>query len=272
MTGGIRAVTFDLDDTLYPQAAYLAGAWRSVAAALAVTGMGDLVAARLHRALVAIAAEGSDRGRIIDRALAACGLSASWAPRLVAAFRDHEPASLDLYPGAREAIARLRRRVPIGLVTDGDPAIQRAKLRALGLTDAFDVVVLSDELGRAHRKPDPLPFERALSAFAIPAAAAVHVGDRPAKDVAGATRVGMRAIRVRTGEYRGQPDDPAVAAWLVCDSVAGAVAAIEGELSARPARAPRPAPPAARRSGGSRPPVAPRTPAATRRAGTSPTP
>jgi ribonucleotide monophosphatase NagD (HAD superfamily) len=37
----------------------------------------------------------------------------------------------------------------------------------------------------------------------------VHVGDRPAKDVRGAAAAGLRAIRVRTGEYAALPDDPA---------------------------------------------------------------
>jgi HAD superfamily hydrolase (TIGR01509 family) len=238
MSRAIRAVTFDLDDTLYPQASYLAGAWRAVATALRSTGVGDVAANRLHAALLSIATEGSDRGRIIDRALMACGLSPSWAPRLVTAFRDHAPATLDLYPGAREALARLRSRVPVGCVTDGDPAIQRAKLRALGLTDAFDAVVLSDELGRAHRKPDPLPFRRALAALGAAADDAVHVGDRPGKDVAGAAGVGMRAVRVLTGEYAGQPDDPDRAApWHVCGDVVEAIERIERAVagSAEPA-------------------------------------
>jgi HAD superfamily hydrolase (TIGR01549 family) len=236
MTAGDRlpvaAVTFDLDDTLYPQADYLDGAWRAVVRA---AGLRPDDAWRLHGALVAIAAEESDRGRIIDRALATAGVTALLAPDLVEAFRGHQPERLATYPGAREALAQLRALVPVGCVTDGDPAIQRAKLRALGLADAFDVVVVSDEPGgRACRKPDPLPFRLALDALGVEPAAAVHIGDRPGKDVAGAAGVGMRAVRVLTGEHAAERD-PADGPrpWATCADVVAAVERVMAELPAR---------------------------------------
>ncbi len=159
---------------------------------------GDALLAALHT----VASEGSDRGRIIDRALALTGADGIDVRPLVEAFLPHRPASLPRWPGTREALAGLRRHVPIGLVSDGDPGVQRGKLRALGLDGAFDVVVLSDLLGRGRRKPHPAPFLRALDLLSAPATRAIYVGDRPDKDVAGAAAVGMRALRVRTGEYR----------------------------------------------------------------------
>jgi len=65
----IDAVLFDLDDTLYPQAAWLEGAWNAVAAA-APAGVDR---AELRLALLRIASEGTDRGRIINRALESGG-------------------------------------------------------------------------------------------------------------------------------------------------------------------------------------------------------
>jgi len=220
--GVIAAVLFDLDDTLYDQQRWLAPAWSAVAAAATRCGVDG---GALERALVAIAAEGSDRGRIIDRALARVGAphDVPIAP-LLAAFRSSVPRRLAPYRGVREALRLVRAEVPIGLVSDGDVAIQRAKLRCLGLDDAFDVVVLSDELGRERRKPHPAPFRVALAALRVPARHAVHVGDRPDKDVQGAVAVGMRAIRVRTGEYRAMPDDPVP--WRSAGDVAEAVAIV----------------------------------------------
>ena len=139
---------------------------------------------------------------------------------LLEAFRSHAPEHLEPYPGVREGLAKLARRVPLGIVTDGDPLVQHAKLRALGF-DAM-VVVFSDELGREHRKPDPAPFERALATLGATARETVFVGDRPEKDVAGAIAVGMRAVRVRTGEYAARPDDPTP--WASVASTANAIA------------------------------------------------
>ena len=69
---------------------------------------------------------------------------------------------LEPYPGVADGLVALGERFQLGLVTDGHPAGQRAKLRALGLDRVFDVEVYSDEFGREHRKPDPLPFLTAL--------------------------------------------------------------------------------------------------------------
>jgi putative hydrolase of the HAD superfamily len=223
----LRAVTVDLDDTLFPQAAWLAGAWSAVAEAAVPYG---IPATRLLSALTTVAAEGSDKGGIIDRALDVLGVSPALAstlmPGLVAAFGCWAPDSLDLYPGAREALVRLRSAgLATAIITDGNPVIQRSKLAALGLFDLVDHVVISDEIGgRATRKPSPAPFLRALELCGCTAAQAVHIGDRPAKDVAGAAAVGMRAVRVRTGEYFETPDGTGEAApWASAATFAQAV-------------------------------------------------
>src|SRR5690349_19205205 len=120
------AVTVDLDDTLFPQQDYLHGAWRAVA------DFGDRLGVPsepLLAALCEIASLGSDRGHIIDRALAACGVSPrpELVAELVAAFRAHQPVSLTPYPGVAERLRQLREMLPVGCVTDGDPRIQHAK-------------------------------------------------------------------------------------------------------------------------------------------------
>ncbi len=233
--GPVRAVLFDLDDTLYPQAEYLGLAWFAVAERGARLGLDR---DRLLAALTTVAGRGSARGGIIDEAVrlvgadrvhgSAGGRAEGWAgtvvPELVAAFHAVRPSRLTPYPGVPEALRELRSRVPIAVVTDGAVAGQRAKLAALGLADAFDAVVLSDAWGRAFRKPHPLPFRTALRHLGVDAADAVMVGDRPDKDIAGAAALGMRTIRVRTGEYRNHPDHPDT--WMRCRTATAALAAL----------------------------------------------
>jgi HAD superfamily hydrolase (TIGR01662 family) len=222
------AVTVDLDDTLFPQSSWLAGAWRAVAEA---AGRHGLDAEATHAALVAVAALGSDRGGIIDRALADLGGDPSLVPDLVAAFTHHAPDALPFYPGAADALRRLRAAgVAVAVVTDGNPVIQNAKVRALSLLDLVDTVVVSDELGgRALRKPHPAAFVEALHRLAVAPPDAVHIGDRPAKDTAGAAAVGMRCIRVRTGEYGHLEEaDSVPRSWRAADTLAEAVALLLG--------------------------------------------
>jgi putative hydrolase of the HAD superfamily len=219
MTAPIAAVLCDLDDTLYPQADWLAGAWHAVAEAAAQQGVQQ---APFRKALQQIAAEGSARGGIIDRALVAVDAQIPVAD-LVATFKAYRAPRLDLYPGAAQALAALRERVPIAVITDGDPGIQWGKLSSLGLLDAVDHVVISDEIGREFRKPHPEPFRRALIALGVEPRFAVCIGDRPDKDVAGAAALGIRAVRVRTGEYSGMPDTVPVP-WLAAQGFAEAAA------------------------------------------------
>jgi putative hydrolase of the HAD superfamily len=195
----LAAVLFDLDDTLFDQSTWLEGAWRGVAEAARPLGVpGE----EFRRALVEIAAEGTARGGIIDRALVRVGRTDVAVGPLVDAFRSHRPATLPTFPGAGDLLCRLRGRLGLGLVTDGDPCIQRAKLEAIGLAGCFDVIVFSDELGREFRKPHAAPFRLALHGLGVDPSQAAFVGDHPVKDIDGARSVGMTTVRVRTGEYR----------------------------------------------------------------------
>jgi FMN phosphatase YigB (HAD superfamily) len=204
------AVVVDLDDTLYPQAAYLRGAARAVGHAATRAGLDG---AAVRRALEAEFAAGSDRHGTIDRALAACGVAPAVAgalvPDLVAAFTAYRPRRLPTYPGVPAALATLRRYYPLACLTDGNPAGQRAKLAATGLATAFDAIVITDELGgRSARKPRPDGVIHAAELLGVAVDEVVVIGDRPAKDIAAAHAVGARSIRVATGEYASAPDDP----------------------------------------------------------------
>lgn len=230
--GGLEAVLFDLDDTLYSQEAWLEDAWEAVAEVVASIWSIDRDA--FHDALSRAAADGSAQGGIIDRALAEIGavdVPSSWR---IATFRAFKPSKLDPYPGVREALEELRRIVPIGLVTDGDPQLQESKLLALGLQDAFDTVVFSDELGPLARKPSPEPFRLALAALHVEPRHAVYVGDNPHKDVMGAMAAGMAVVRVVTGEYANVPDH--LPSWRRARDVVEAIELVRPMISIRRTR------------------------------------
>ena len=91
-------------------------------------------------------------------------------------------------------------------------------------TTRVDVVVLSDELGRSFRKPHPAPFGQALRLLGADPGRSFFIGDHPDRDIAGAQHVGMRAIRVRTGEYASQPD--VVTPWRTAPDTASALRAL----------------------------------------------
>ena len=224
-------VVVDLDDTLYPQADYLASAAAAVGVA---AGQAGLDGAAVHAALRHELAVGSDAGGTIDRALLAVGVPAVALPglvlALVAAFTQHTPPRLSPYPGAADSLRALAEAAPLACLTDGNPAIQEAKLAATGLQALLPVVVITDLLGgRAARKPHPGGLLLAAEKLGVPPHRLLVIGDRPGKDVAVAAAVGARAIRIRQGEYAAAPDEPA--AWAVVgdfpEAAALALAALE---------------------------------------------
>jgi putative hydrolase of the HAD superfamily len=70
-------------------------------------------------------------------------------------------------------------------------------LDQLGLSSYLDGVLTS--AGAGARKPDPVIFDRALGLADATASEAVHVGDSPSEDVAGARAAGIGAILIDRG-------------------------------------------------------------------------
>ncbi len=104
-------------------------------------------------------------------------------------------------PGAFEAIrwckaAGLRVVLVTNTLSRGDEEVMR-DWRRQGLADAIDGVVSSHSVG--WRKPHRAMFERALEIAGARPSEAFMVGDNLEADVAGAKRLGMRAVwrRVR---------------------------------------------------------------------------
>jgi putative hydrolase of the HAD superfamily len=101
--------------------------------------------------------------------------------------------------GAGEALAwATARGLRLGLICNTGRTPGRTLRPALAkrhLLRHLHACTFSDELG--IRKPDPRVFQTTLSALGVGAAEAVHVGDDPVADVAGAKRAGLRAVYVR---------------------------------------------------------------------------
>ncbi|MBU2601767.1 MAG: HAD family hydrolase [Actinobacteria bacterium] len=105
--------------------------------------------------------------------------------------------SLRLLPGAAEAIPRLAADgVKMGLISDTGLTPGRILVGFLerdGLLDHFSSLTFSDETG--YPKPDPRMFEKTLAEMGVLPEHALHVGDTPRTDIAGALGMGMRAVR-----------------------------------------------------------------------------
>ena len=192
----LEAVIFDLDDTLYGEKDYVRSGYRAVAAGFPqVENMAQKLWAAFEKRLPAI-----------DVVLDAEGLATPEnKEKALRLYRSHLP-QIALYPGVKQLLQRLAQQKKLGLITDGRPDGQRAKIQALGIGDHFQKIIVTDELGGlAFRKPNETAFRLMQQALDVPFNKMVYIGDNTKKDFIAPQALGMQAIHFKNqdGLYTG---------------------------------------------------------------------
>jgi len=188
------AVLFDVDDTL---CRYRRTGDELLAAAFERTGHDPFITREEYHDRYPEFVDDSDsvadlRARCFAAIAEEKGRDPSVGRRIAAVYADErDHGNVEPLPGLESALGAVGDR-PLGVVTNGAPAMQSAKLEALGLSEAFDVVVHAGY--DAPAKPSPAPFEAALSALSVRPERAVHVGNSLRSDVAGAQAAGVPAV------------------------------------------------------------------------------
>jgi putative hydrolase of the HAD superfamily len=228
----LKAVLFDLDDTLLPDesaanaalvaAAQVAKQWHNIPP-------GDLkdsvrrVARRLFRAHPVVAPYGGNfdvsswsalsarfdgeddemkqlrawvpeyRHEVWSGALAENGFADPLlADTLSCVYVAERRARYQPFPDALQVLRELGQKFRLGLVTNGPGDLQQDKLDVSGLKGCFGAIAVSREVGFA--KPDPRIFAVALGQLEVAASDSVFVGDNPKTDIAGAHAAGIKAV------------------------------------------------------------------------------
>lgn len=218
----LRAVLFDLDDTLYDYGpcdhSGLDAAWwalRSDIEADLSREQFQQLHNTIHERYATLGNPSSHNRALFFKAMVEAAFGRS-RPQLVLelheaywrAFYD----AMELNGAAIELLLRLQERnLKLGLVSNHVALPQLGKIRQLGLEAYFPVVVTSEEAGAD--KPDPASFGVALKRLGVPARESVFVGDDEEKDMKGASVAGMTTIL--TTEYSGRADPSSVADYRV---------------------------------------------------------
>lgn len=199
----IKAVLFDLDDTLWPIVPVIERAenilfdWLSAhVPAVADRFSIESLRARRRELMAADPVYQLDLRRLRHAGLTEAFLSAGEDVALV-------DQAMEVFSKARNqvtpfgdvlpALERLRERVALGSVSNGV-----ADLEAIGMAHYFQVSVAAHRVGRA--KPDAAIFHAACEAIGVAPQEAVYVGDDPLLDVQGAQQAGLRGIWINRAE------------------------------------------------------------------------
>jgi len=188
----IRAIAFDLDDTLYPEDQFVYSGYRAVS-----DDVKEKWGVEIYDELVSLFAEGQ-RGDlftpVLQRHLEKVN-EASIQP-LVKIYRQHKP-TISPFPETKVVIANLKDSYVLALISDGYLGVQKRKLDALQLRHFFDVIIFSDQWGRRFWKPHQRPYRECAYQLGLDFSAMVYVADNPAKDFVTARQLGMKTIRVK---------------------------------------------------------------------------
>ncbi len=179
----IRGVIFDLDDTLYSEKEYVLSGFAAVAEYL---GESDYA-----RKMWNYFAE----GKVVFKELLAEIGRQDEENVCLEIYREHFP-NINLYDGVAELIKSLRENgIKVGVITDGRPSGQRAKIKASGLSELIDDFIITDELGGvAFRKPNDISFRIMQTKWQISFEEMVYVGDNIAKDFQAPRQLGMQTV------------------------------------------------------------------------------
>jgi 2-haloalkanoic acid dehalogenase type II len=209
MHDNIRALTFDLDDTLWDNRPVLKAAEQSLYDWLAehyprikrhysLEDMQQLRRDVLQRDPALRHDVNTLRKTSLRLAAETAGYDHSLVEPAFSVFLEARHR-ITLYSDVVPALRRLRTAgYCLGTLSNGNADVQR-----LGLGHLFDFSLSAASTGRA--KPHPRMFEEACRRASVAPAQLAHIGDEPDTDLAGAQAAGVTVIWMNRGGQRVEP-------------------------------------------------------------------
>jgi HAD superfamily hydrolase (TIGR01509 family) len=199
--GRWKALIFDLDGTLYDQAAVRRAMLRRLLSAHLTSPVRGFLALRALRSYRAAQEElrkthhvsGDIASAQVQLAAEKVGISMDSMETLVARWMEQEPlpfVASSIRKGALELLQAAKTH-GLRLAVCSDYPAER-KLMAMGITQYFDVVVTAQHPQVERFKPDPKGLELTLAKLSVRKDEAVYIGDRADVDAVAAARAGIQ--------------------------------------------------------------------------------
>jgi putative hydrolase of the HAD superfamily len=209
MRMSLKAVFFDIDDTLFSTTEFAERARRGAADAMRRHGL-RLPTDHILRELSEVIAEfSSNYEHHFDKLLlrlprrAFDGVNpAILVAAGVHAYHDAKVHQLRPYADVPPVLRKLSHTDLVrGIITSGLQQKQADKVLRLGLYEYFTptAIFISDQIGIS--KPNPKLYQRACDEVGVQPRETMYVGDHPTQDVDPANALGMITVHVRRGRH-----------------------------------------------------------------------
>lgn len=197
----IKAVIFDLDDTLISEKDYIKSGYRAVAKSVS-EALGEQEE-KLYQSLIDLFNESPKN--VFNRLYDMHGITYTKQAimELVELYRNHKP-DVRFFDDVMPCLLGLKEKgLKLGIITDGYSNAQQQKLEAVQAFELFDELVITDKIGREYWKPHPRAFEMLKEHFQVGFDEMVYIGDNPEKDFYIAHTYPITTIRIqRDGVYK----------------------------------------------------------------------
>jgi putative hydrolase of the HAD superfamily len=222
----LKAVLFDVDDTLCPTTEFAQLARRNAVKAMVSAGLElseDEVAGELDEVISEFS---SNYEHHFDKLLLRLpstafkhGNRALVIAAGVVAYHNTKFLELRPFPGVHELLSELRAaHLRLGIITHGWSVKQAEKLIRLDLVRFLDpdAIFISDEIGIS--KPNPKIYARAVRSLGLAPEEVMYVGDSPINDIAPPRQVGMVTVWARKASKQLEsPVEPHHEIWTFSD-------------------------------------------------------
>lgn len=194
----MKALFFDLDNTLYDSKQYFFGAFKEISEYLSKKY--KIPSWEINKKLKSLWQEKTSFYKFLFNDLLDNFDLEKELEEVIQIFNSYN-SKLKSYPDTVSTLKALKKKgYKLGIITDGNISRQNRKIERLGIKDFFEVIIFTKEINKS--KSSENPFLIAAKKMKILSEEAFYVGDNPAVDFEGAKRAGMKTIRLLKGEFK----------------------------------------------------------------------
>ena len=190
----IKAIVFDLDDTLISERDYIKSGFKYVSKI--ISDRYKLDNNEVYEVMRELFKESSKNvfNRVLDN------FNIKYKKEevlyLVKEYREHKP-NIEFYKDVIPTINKLRNNgYKLGIITDGYKETQNKKIDVLNCKTLFDEIIITDELGKEYWKPHERSYKLMSKKLNVDLSEMVYIGDNEAKDFVIANKLGIKTFKI----------------------------------------------------------------------------
>ncbi|MEC9485495.1 MAG: HAD-IA family hydrolase [Candidatus Izemoplasma sp.] len=197
----IKAIIFDLDDTLISEKDYVVSGFNAVSKYVS-NKVEKNTSEQIFEILQNL--HNTNPNKVFNRMIDDLNFGSEIdVKELIDVYRSHKPV-ISFFEGVLPVINKLKdQNYKLGIITDGYFITQKKKLESLNINNLFDEIIMTDELGKEYWKPSVIPFELMSKKLNIHYSEMIYIGDNPRKDFYVSAVHPITTVRIyREGYYK----------------------------------------------------------------------